>query len=532
MQKHSLLKGTLILSIAGVIVKVIGAVYRIPLANIITSEGMGYYGSAYPIYGFLIAISTTGLPTAISKLVSEKMALGQPGEAHRVFRVSFVTLFAVGLISSTALFAASKYLVNAIQNPKAYYSMIAVAPALFFVPLMSAFRGYFQGLQNMVPTALSQVFEQLGRVIVGFILAIVLLPRGLEYAAAGASFGASSGAVAGLIVIYMVYLLNKKKILADGKHSPIGVRESTNSILYRLFAIAIPITLGTSVMPLMTLIDLGIVVRRLQFAGFSIEQSNSMYGQLSQMAATLINFPQVITVALAASLVPAVSESVARRDWQGLRRKSVVGMKTGILVGLPASAGLFVLARPIMLMLYPREPEAWMVLQVLALGFVFLAVIQTATGMLQGIGKPIIPVRNLLIGSVFKLVTSYFLTGIAAINIRGAALGTVVGYMAAAVLDYAAVKREIGFRIGIMDSLIKPVAATVVMSAAAAAVYAAALRAVGSNTLATLAAVSAGAALYGVVLVLIGGVTAGELELMPGGKRITALLRRAGIFKK
>ncbi|HQD41469.1 MAG TPA: polysaccharide biosynthesis C-terminal domain-containing protein, partial [Bacillota bacterium] len=191
-----------------------------------------------------------------------------------------------------------------------------------------------------------------------------------------------------------------------------------------------------------------------------------------------------------------------------------------------------VLARPIMLMLYPREPEAWMVMQVLALGFVFLAVIQTATGMLQGIGKPIIPVKNLLIGSVFKLVTSYFLTGIAAINIRGAALGTVVGYMVAAVLDYAAVKREIGIRIGIMDSLIKPVAATVVMSAAAAAVYAAALKAVGSNTLATLTAVSAGAALYGVVLVLIGGVTAGELELMPGGKRITALLKRTGIFKK
>ena len=171
-------------------------------------------------------------------------------------------------------------------------------------------------------------------------------------------------------------------------------------------------------------------------------------------------------------------------------------------------------------------------MQVLALGFVFLAVIQTATGMLQGIGKPIIPVKNLLIGSVFKLVTSYFLTGIAAINIRGAALGTVVGYMVAAVLDYAAVKREIGIRIGIMDSLIKPAAATVVMSAAAATVYAAALKAVGSNTLATFAAVSAGAAVYGMVLVLIGGVTAGELELMPGGKRITALLKRAGIFKK
>jgi stage V sporulation protein B len=532
MQKHSLLKGTLILGIAGVIVKVIGAVYRIPLANIITSEGMGYYGSAYPIYGFLIAISTTGLPTAISKLVSEKTALGLPGEAHRVFRISFATLFAVGLVSSTALFAGSRHLVSAMQNPKAYYSMIAVAPALFFVPLMSAFRGYFQGLQNMVPTALSQIFEQLGRVAVGFALAIVLLPRGLEYAAAGASFGASSGAIAGLITIYIVYLFHRKRILTDAPRGSLKARESTNSILYRLFAIAIPITLGTSVMPLMNLIDSGIVVRRLQSAGFSIEQSVSMYGQLSQMAATLVNFPQVITVALAASLVPAISESVARKDIEGMRRKSVMGMRTSILVGLPASAGLAVLSRPIMLMLYPREPEAWMVLQVLALGFVFLAVIQTATGILQGIGKTVIPVRNLLIGSVFKLLISYFLTGTAAINVRGAAFGTVAGYMVASILDFAAIKREIGIRMGVLDSFVKPVAATMVMSAAAAVVYRAAVSALGSNTLATLAAVSAGAALYGAVLILIGGITAAELELIPGGKKVTALLRKTGILRK
>ncbi|MGI6703924.1 MAG: putative polysaccharide biosynthesis protein [Clostridia bacterium] len=532
MQKHSLLKGTLILGIAGVIVKVIGAIYRIPLANIITSEGMGYYGSAYPIYGFLIAISTTGLPTAISKLVSEKTALGLPGEAHRVFRISFVTLFVVGLVSSTALFAGSKYLVGLLQNPKAYYSMIAVAPALFFVPLMSAFRGYFQGLQNMAPTALSQVFEQLGRVAVGFALAIVLVPRGLEYAAAGASFGASSGAVAGLIAIYIIYIIYRKRMLPDIQEAPANVREPVKSILYRLFAIAIPITLGTSVMPLMTLIDLSIVVRRLQFAGFSIDQSNSMYGQLSQMAATLINFPQVITVALAASLVPAISESVARRDSDGMRKKVVLGMKTGILVGLPASAGLFVLAKPIILMLYPREPETWMVLQVLALGFVFLAVIQTATGILQGVGKPIIPVKNLLVGSVFKLATSYFLTGIAAINIKGAALGTVIGYLVASLLNYIAVKREIGMAIGFVDSIVKPVVATLVMAVSAVAVYRGMFGMTGSNTLATLAAVTAGAALYGAVLVLIGGITASELELIPGGKRISAFLRKIGLFKK
>jgi stage V sporulation protein B len=533
MQKQSLLKGTLVLGIAGVIVKIIGAVYRIPLANIITSEGMGYYGIAYPIYGFLIAISTTGLPIAISKLVSEKNALGYRSEAHRVFKIAFVTLFGVGLVSSVALFAGARYMVDVFWgNPKAYYSMIAVAPALFFVPLMSAFRGYFQGMQNMVPTALSQIFEQLGRVIIGFILAIALVPRGLEYAAAGASFGASSGAVSGLVVIYIIYLFNRKKIYHEAQDSSPGLIEPAKSILYRLFAIAIPITLGTSVMPLMTLIDLSIVFRRLQFAGFSIEQANSMYGQLSQMAATLINFPQVITVALAASLVPAISESVARGDIEGMKRKTIIGMKAGILIGLPASVGLAVLARPIILMLYPKEPETWAVLQVLAMGFVFLAIIQTATGILQGIGKPIIPVKNLLIGSAFKLVTSYFLTGIAFINIRGAAFGTVVGYMVAAILNYRAVKKEIEIKISIMDSFVKPIAAVVVMAFAVAVTYEGVIRAVGSNTLSTLVSVTVGAIVYGIVLISIGGITVNELEMIPGGRKISALLKKTGIFKK
>jgi stage V sporulation protein B len=443
MQKQSLLRGALILSVAGVVVKVIGAVYRIPLASIITSEGMGYYGTAYPIYIFLLTISTTGIPTAISKMVSERIALGDRREAHRVFRISFTALFTVGVVFSVMLFAGSEILVNVLGNPKAYYAMLAVAPALFFVPIMSAFRGYFQGMQNMLPTALSQIFEQLGRVVVGFILAIALLPRGLEYAAAGASFGATSGAIAGIVVIYIIYALNRKQILGQVEKSPDLNALPARTILNELLAIAVPITIGASVIPLMNMIDLGVVMRRLQSAGFSATEANSLYGQLTQMAATLVNFPQVITIALAASLVPAISESVAKGDREGIRKKSLVGLKAGVLIGLPAAVGLSALARPIMLMLYPKEPEAWAVLQVLALGFVFLALVQTATGILQGLGRPIFPVKNLLVGSVFKLVVSYSLTAIPSINIRGAALGTVVGYMVAGILNYRDVNREI-----------------------------------------------------------------------------------------
>jgi stage V sporulation protein B len=532
MQKHSLLKGALILSVAGVIVKIIGAIYRIPLANIIMSEGMGYYQTAYPIYIFLLTISTTGIPTAISKLVSERIALGDMREAHRVFKVSFVALFTIGILSSVALFGGAKVLVELLGNSNAYYAMLAVAPALFFVPLMSAFRGYFQGMQNMLPTALSQIFEQLGRVIIGFALAIMLLPRGLEYAAAGASFGATSGAIAGVIVIYIIYLLNRRKIIAEVGNSPTVVHHSAGRILYHLFAIAIPITVGASVIPLMNMIDLGIVMRRLQFAGFSAEEANSLYGQLTGMAATLVNFPQVITVALAASLVPAISESAVRDDAAGVRRKAVVGLKAGIMIGLPAAIGLSVLAKPIMLMLYPKEPEVWRVLKVLGFGVLFLAVVQTATGILQGLGKPMLPVKNLLVGSAFKLVVSYILTGIVWINIRGAALGTVVGYMVAGMLNYRDVKKETGIKLGIFGFLIKPIISVIGMAVGVTITYGWIIRITGSNTISTLLSVIAGAIIYGILLLVLGGITYQELSMIPGGKRLSRLLKKLGLLRK
>lgn len=532
MQKHSLLKGALILSAAGVIVKIIGAIYRIPLANIITSEGMGYYQTAYPIYAFLLTISTAGIPTAISKLVSERTALGDRKEAHRIFRVSFAALLVIGIVSSIILFAVAKPLVSVLGNPKAYYAMLAVAPALFFVPIMSAFRGYFQGMQNMIPTALSQIFEQLGRVVVGFALAIILLPRGTEYAAGGASFGSTSGAVAGMIVVYIIYLYNRARIMSEIASSPAGLHDSAGTILYKLLAIAVPITLGASVIPLMDMIDLGVVMRRLQFAGFSVTEANSLYGQLKGMAATLVNFPQVITIALAASLVPAISESNARGDREGVNRKAEVGLKAGILIGLPAAVGLSVLARPIMTMLYPREPEVWRVLQVLGFGFIFLSIVQTATGVLQGLGKPIVPVKNMLIGSGFKLVVSYVLTGIAWINIRGAALGTVIGYMVAGMLNYWDVKKETGIRLGILDFIMKPIIAVLGMAAGVAAVFSWIYRLSGSNTISTLSAVMVGVIIYGILLLALGGITSQELNMMPGGKRLSRLLKNIGLMRK
>ena len=396
MAKKTFLKGAVILGVAGIIIKVLGAFFRIPLANIIGDTGMGYYQTAYPVYVLLLTLSTAGIPTAIARLVSERTAEGNHREAYRIFRLSFKLLFIIGIVCSAILFFGAPYIVGMYARPEAVYAMRAIAPALFFVPLMASFRGYFQGLQEMTPTAISQVFEQLFRVIGGLSLALILVPYGLHYAAAGASFGATAGAIFGLIAIVIVYMKQRKAIRANIATSPAdAVMEASGDILKKIIIIAIPITIGAAIMPIMTNIDLMIVMRRLTATGFTGEEANDLYGQLSGFAAPLINFPQVITQSMAMSLVPAIAAAHQTNDREMMNKNVTLGLRTAMLVGLPCAVGLFVLAKPIMLLLYPAEAEsaasASGCLAVLAVGVIFLSSVQTLTGMLQGIGKQLIP---------------------------------------------------------------------------------------------------------------------------------------------
>ena len=196
---NSFIKGAAILGIAGVIVKILGAIYRIPLGNIIKPEGMGYYQTAYPFYVLLLTISTSGVPVAIAKLVSEKSAIGDYKSAYKVFRVALVGLTIAGVLTSAFVLLNARSIVESLGNPNAYYSLLALVPALLFVPIMAAFRGFFQGRQNMVPTALSQISEQFFRVALGLGITYMLLGYGIPVAAGGASFGGSLGAIAGTL---------------------------------------------------------------------------------------------------------------------------------------------------------------------------------------------------------------------------------------------------------------------------------------------------------------------------------------------
>lgn len=534
-QKKTFLKGAAVLGIAGLIIKFLGAVFRIPLANIIGDTGMGYYQTPYPVYVLLLTLSTAGIPVAISRMVAEREAINRPDEAFRVFTLSFRLLLYIGLASFSILFFGASAIVGFLKNPEAVHAMRAIAPALLIVPMMAAFRGYFQGQQNMKPTAISQVSEQVARVFTGLALAVFLLKYGLEYAAAGASFGATAGAIVGMFAVLIIYFRNKDEMRKHSR-SVSGEKEPSSKIMSQILIIAVPITIGAAIMPIMNALDVAIVMRRLTEAGFSSKQAIGMFGQLTGMAGPLINFPQVLTQAIAMSLVPAVAESYKLNELERMRHNIELGLRSALIVGLPCALGMMALSKPIMLLLYPAKAEsaasASSSLFILAAGIIFLSTVQTLTGVLQGIGKQIIPVINLAIGAVVKVVITYTLTGIEDINIKGAAFGTVAAYIVASTLNLLAVKKYTKTKFDAKMTFIKPVFAAVVMAACARFSYFLFTDIVFAsgdlkvNAISCLTAVMVGAIVYVFMLLAIKGITEEEIKLLPKGKKIVGLFER------
>ena len=452
--RDSFLKGALILGLAGIIVKIIGAFFRIPLGNLIGAEGMGYYQAAYPVYTLFLTLATAGFPTALAKLVSEKMAIGDYRGAHKVFKVSYTVLAITGFVAFCIFFFGADFIVNDImKNPGAKLAMLAISPALLFVPIMSAYRGYFQGRREMGHIAISQISEQLFRVVLGITLAYLLMSSvgpnpGPEQGAAGAIMGATIGAIASIIYLIIAYLLKLKIIKREIKISKKLREESIVKVLEKLLVVAIPITIGASVMPLVNMIDNVIVIRRLVEAGFSQTQANIMFGQLTGMAMAIVNLPAVITVAMSMSLVPTISQAYALGNRFKVIKETKSAIKITLMIVLPAAFGMASLAHPIMKLLYPSQPSSvGTILLVLTPCVVFLGLIQSLNGILQGMGKPMIPVICLAIGMIFKVVISYTLTAIPQINVIGSALGTVTAYFVAAILELIYIKKAIKMKL-------------------------------------------------------------------------------------
>ncbi len=520
--RQSFVQGAMILTAAGIISKLLGAVYRIPFANLVGNEGIGLYQMAYPIYTALLALSTGGVPVAVSIMVAETRTRGDLSGARRVLTTSLLLLSILGIIFSLGLYNSAKYIAqNIFYDARAEYSLKFISPALIFTALVSPLRGYFQGSQNMVPTALSQIVEQLVRVITVFAGALLLLPYGLAYAAAGATFGAVTGGLGALIVLIIFYLVTRTRVKGHTNLTYLACAR-------RLTKLAIPVCLGGLVMPLMQGIDALVVPLRLRTAGYDAIGATSQYGELTGMAGPLINLPGVVTMALAASIVPFVSGALAQGKLNLLQRRVEDSLRLAIAICLPAAVGLAVLAREVSIALYDL-PAMGPILAALAPAAFFLGMHQATAGVLQGLGKTALPVRNLLIGGAAKLAATYWLTGAPEWGIKGAAVGSVLGFAVAAGLNVLYLRRMLPKSLEMERLLIKPSWAATIM----AVVLYMAKQVLASDRATGFILVAVGGMIYLLLLLLVGEVRSKEIALVPGiGPQLARILLNVGIVRE
>lgn len=499
MAKNKFLKGAILLGGAGLFAKFLGIFFKIPLQKLIQDEGMGLFGLPYPLYSVLLSISLIGLPGALSKMISESIAAGHRGRAQQIFHVAFLTMFLMGLSISIFLFFFSGELIQLLQwPPEAYYSLRGLAWAPFFVSVMSAFRGYFQGRQMMHPTAISQILEQLGRVGVGIGLAYLLLDRGIGYAAGGASFGATAGAFLGALFLTGYYL----KVEPIAKTGGLGTLEAPWRIIKGLAWLALPITIGAVLGSIMGVIDSVMVPARLMNSGYTVEGATILYGRLSGKAMTLMNVPLTFSVAMSASLVPTITESYSLHRQQELKEKIIAGMKTTLIIALPATVGLSMLSVEIVHLLWGNQEAGGEILKILAWNVLSISMAQTLTGILQGMNRVLLPVKNMLLGVLVKWVVSYLLLD-TYLHIIGAVIGSICGYTVIMLLNYLDLKRLVTFDQSLGKLIISPAIATIFMAFTVRLSVPWLMATFGHENTATIGAISLGALAYFTLLFIL-----------------------------
>ncbi|MCL6517705.1 polysaccharide biosynthesis protein [Alicyclobacillus sp.] len=525
--------GAMLLAGAAMVAKLLGSVYTIVLQNVIGDAGMGLFQMAYPIYATLLAIATAGFPVAISKLVSEQLAMGEEAGIRQTLWLASWMLTAAGGISFAILFFGADQWARVAGDARAAWAIRAIAPALLMVPVMSALRGYFQGFQWMVPTAASQVIEQLVRVVTILVLAVWLMRMGYgeAAAAAGAAFGAVTGAFAGLVLLGYYWVAHHPAPASGVRKGRAGWGRTGRRLLYYAF----PISLGALVVPLMNNVDVVTVVNLLKQAGESQAQATAEFGLLAGRAFKLMMLPTTLASGIGIAVMPAVSEAFTLGFRRLMEDRVDQAIRLTVLLSLPAAVGLMLLAAPVDVALF-KDTAGTTAIRAMACATVFASVQTTLAAVLQGAGWVYLPVIHLVVGSVFKVAGN--LLWVPEHGIQGAAWATVLGYAVAAVLNAWAVRRHLGVRWDWRNWGLRPGMATLVMGGIVFAMsrqwaiwggWELPRTAVAA---AVAVMVGVGLALYTVALAAAGALSRSELEAIPTvGPRVAAWFERLGLLR-
>lgn len=543
-KKQSFLGGAAILAGAVAVVKVIGALYKLPLNNILGDVGKTYFQTAYEIYNVLLTVSTAGLPLAISKLTSQAHARGRENEKRKIFRTAIWLFFALGLIGSCLMFFGAQGLADFQRNSMAAAPIRALAPAVFCVCLLACMRGYTQGQGNMGPTAVSQVLEALCKLGVGLPLAWYILKKtqeagnaaqlaaagsdGMENVAAGAIFGVTVGTILSMVFLILYLLRHRDSTPSD------DVPRSSGYLLRRILAIGVPITLGNCAMSIITMIDTKIILGRLQTGlGLTEVAASALKGQYSY-AMDMLNMVASFVYPVTMSLIPFAAAALAQGDKRGASRTVNSAFRVLALLALPAGVGLSVLSTPIMVLVLPAQREGALAagphLRILGIACIFVCLMILTNAILQTYGKEHLPIFTVIVGGVVKIVMNYILVGNPNIGINGAPWSTLCCYGVIAGLNLFFVWKYSPRKPHYFRLFARPVFASALMGLAAWAVCSLVSKllsghsAYGANAIAALCGILAGVAVYGVLVIALGLLRADDVKNIRGGQKLIRLL--------
>lgn len=535
-QNNGILKGAMILAAATFLSKLIGILYRIPVTNILGDEGNAIYGIAYQVYIVLLGISAVGLPSAISKLIAECMALHAYDDAKRVFRVSLIyTGLLSGLLSLTLWFGADLIALSMNNMPELALPLRVLSPTIFIVSIMAVIRGYLQGLNTMTPTAISQVVEQLFNGVFSILLAYCFLKYGVEVAAAGSTMGTGIGAFAGFIALIIMYKYFKPDAPSDADFTQPKLFNSNKAILKTLLLTIIPMVITTSIFSIITLIDSYMLsytlphsIDIMRDAGLmsSIPVTDvallptstiakSLLGQYSNKYIPLIHVPISLILIVSVSAIPAISKANAQKNIASLTSKVTKILRIGFLLAIPATIGLTIFALPVMELLYPLAPDGGELLMYGSVAIIFITLAQLSSSILQGMGKQYIPTLYAGIACIVKIIANVILLGIPGLHIYAVIHSTTLCYMAFAFLNIRYLKKQLKLDFPLKQLWLKPLIASSIMGIIAYGLYATLTNVINSPNLILVVVIGIAIGIYGGIGLLIKMITPEDLQTIP-----------------
>jgi len=538
-KRSSFMQNVLILMFAQIMVKVLGLVYKFVITNFegFGDTGLGYYSAGYQIYSLLLALSSIGIPSVVSKLVSERIAKGDNKGAQRIFKICMTFFVGIGIVLSFGLFFGAEYIAIAMYDvADTKYVMQVLAPAIAFVSASAVFRGYFAGLNDMKPTSYSQIIEQFFNCVLSITFVYALLGREPYIMAAGGNLSTTLAII--LTFVYLIIYYKRKKIKIEPNQKSEEDELTAMKLLKKILIISVPVTISSIISVVSPLIDTATVSRCIQTAFANMypvkEQlealAMSKNGILSKVD-TLVNLPIAVNVAFSTALVPAISGAIAQKDMKTASKRMTFSIFASLLIVLPCAVGFISLAQPILSLIYPTASDGAEVLMVYAIAMIFIALNQTVNGGLYGLNKTYIPAISLIIGIIIKFVLNIVLISNPKIEIMGAGISTVICQLVAFLICIVALQKNIKLHFKCGRMIIAPIIASVIMGVSTYLINQA-LNNIVRMSISTILSIIFGALIYIVLIFALKILRKEDIMMIPFGSKIYSVLIKIKIYKE